>query len=94
LHGDIVSDDMRMIDWLPDGDIKLRPRTYTAEDAPELLASDCLFARKFDETVDADILDMIDVDLKRIRPPLPIAAERTGRTRHRRARVVKFHAVS
>lgn len=73
-HGDIVSDDMRMIDWVPDGDIKLRPRTYKAEDAPELLASDCLFARKFDETVDADILDMIDADLKRI-GPLPIAAQ-------------------
>jgi hypothetical protein len=63
-HGEIVSDDLRMIDWVPDGDIKLRPRTYTAGDGPELLASDCLFARKFDATVDEDVLDMIDVNLR------------------------------
>lgn len=63
-HGEIVSDDLRMIDWVPDGDIKLRPRTFTANDGPELLASECLFARKFDATVDEEILDMIDADLQ------------------------------
>ncbi len=62
-HGEIVSDDLRMIDWVPDGEIKLRPRTFTAEDGPELLASECLFARKFDATVDERILDMIDADI-------------------------------
>ncbi|WP_332685646.1 beta-1,6-N-acetylglucosaminyltransferase [Bosea sp. (in: a-proteobacteria)] len=64
-HGEIISDDLRMIDWVPDGDIKLRPRTFTAEDGPELIASRCLFARKFDATIDEDILDLIDVDLSR-----------------------------
>lgn len=64
-HGEIVNDDLRMIDWVPDGNIKLRPRTFTADDGPELLASACLFARKFDATVDEDILDMIDADLRR-----------------------------
>lgn len=59
-HGEIVSDDLRMIDWVPDGDIKLRPRTYLASDAPELLASACLFARKFDASVDETILDVLD----------------------------------
>ncbi len=44
----------------PDGDIKLRPRTYLASDAPELLASACLFARKFDASVDETILDVLD----------------------------------
>ncbi|KRE04308.1 glycosyl transferase [Bosea sp. Root381] len=63
-HGEIVNDDLRMIDWVPDGDIKLRPRTFTAEDATELLASPCLFARKFDSTVDDEILDMIDDRLR------------------------------
>lgn len=59
-HGEIVSDDLRMIDWVPDGDIKLRPRTYISSDAPELLASACLFARKFDASVDEAILDVLD----------------------------------
>jgi hypothetical protein len=63
-HGEIISDDLRMIDWVPDGDIKLRPRTFTADDGLELLASECLFARKFDATVDEEILDIIDSDLK------------------------------
>ncbi|WP_197279817.1 beta-1,6-N-acetylglucosaminyltransferase [Bosea sp. AAP35] len=70
-HGEIVSDDQRLIDWVPDGDIKLRPRTYTADDAPELLASACLFARKFDSLVDDEILDMIDTRLRGDAGPLP-----------------------
>jgi hypothetical protein len=73
-HGEIVSDDMRMIDWVPDGDIKLRPRTFTAEDATELLASPCLFARKFDAMVDDEILDLIDDQLIANKPPLPLPA--------------------
>ena len=71
-HGEIVSDDLRMIDWVPDGDIKLRPRTFTAEDAAELMASPCLFARKFDATVDDEILDMIDDRLRADEPPLSL----------------------
>jgi len=70
-HGEIVNDDLRMIDWVPDGDIKLRPRTFTAEDATELLASPCLFARKFDATVDDEILDMIDDRLRADEPARP-----------------------
>ncbi len=71
-HGEVVSDDLRMIDWVPDGDIKLRPRTYVGEDAAALLASDCLFARKFDATVDDDILDQIDDSLRADEPPTPL----------------------
>jgi hypothetical protein len=59
-HGNIVNDDLRMIDWIPDGVIKLRPRTYGMADAPELTASDALFARKFDMKVDEDILDYLE----------------------------------
>jgi len=71
-HGEIVSDDLRLIDWVPDGDIKLRPRTYTAVDAPELMASACLFARKFDALVDDAILDLIDDRLRADEAPLPM----------------------
>lgn len=59
-HGMIVANDMRMIDWVPDGDIKLRPRTFTSIDAQALLASDNLFARKFDLLIDASIFDVIE----------------------------------
>ena len=62
-HGVVVQDDMRMIDWIPDGDIKLRPRTYVAQDAAALIASPDLFARKFDTGVDAGILDILESHL-------------------------------
>jgi hypothetical protein len=59
-HGEIVNDDLRMIDWVPDGDIKLRPRTYVASDAAALFASPNLFARKFDQTADGDIIGILE----------------------------------
>ncbi len=62
-HGVVVQDDMRMIDWIPDGDIKLRPRTYVTEDAAALIAGPDLFARKFDTGVDAGILDILESHL-------------------------------
>jgi hypothetical protein len=49
-----------MIEWVPDGDIKLRPRTFVAQDAAMLIGSGNLFARKFDQTVDGDILDILE----------------------------------
>lgn len=36
------------------------PRTFTSEDLEELLASGMHFARKFDEGIDAEILDLLD----------------------------------
>jgi hypothetical protein len=63
VHGQIINDDKRMIDWVPDGDIKLRPRTFTREDAAALTASDDLFARKFDQSVDAAVLDLLEAHL-------------------------------
>jgi hypothetical protein len=59
-HGAVVNDDLRMIEWVPDGDIKLRPRTFVAQDAAMLIGSGNLFARKFDQTVDGDILDILE----------------------------------
>ena len=65
---DLINDDKRAIDWIPMGDIKLRPRDYTAQDAEQLLDSEQLFARKFDETIDSGILDILEAHLA---SPLP-----------------------
>lgn len=67
IHGEIVNDDLRAIDWIPDGNIKLRPRTYTTGDADLLMASPNLFARKFDEGDDANILSILE---GHVRPPV------------------------
>lgn len=63
-HGEIVNDDKRMIDWVPDGDIKLRPRTFRTADARALTESPALFARKFDAEEDAQILDILEAHLR------------------------------
>lgn len=57
--GNIINDDKRAIIWIPHGDIKLRPKTFTIDDIDFLLAGDNLFARKFDDNVDSAILDLI-----------------------------------
>lgn len=59
-RGEVVNDDLRTIDWIPDGEIKLRPRTFTARDALRLTLSPDLFARKFDSSEDAEILDILE----------------------------------
>jgi hypothetical protein len=56
----VVDDDLRTIDWVPDGDIKLRPRTFTARDATRLKLSPDLFARKFDMQEDSEIFDILE----------------------------------
>ena len=82
-HGPIHNDDLRAIDWVPDGTIKLRPRTFTMADAAMLIASPALFARKFDETVDSKIFAALEDHIGRVkRPPLeprrgPAAAPKT-----------------
>jgi hypothetical protein len=59
-HSQVMNDDLRMIDWVPDGDIKLRPRNYGAADIASLIRSDDLFARKFDATEDETVLGMLE----------------------------------
>ena len=61
--GIIVNDDKRTIVWVPVGTIKLRPKDFTSKDAEFLLVSQDLFARKFDETVDAGILSILESNL-------------------------------
>ncbi len=63
VHGQVINDDLRMIDWVPDGDIKLRPRNFTAQDAPALRASPQLFARKFDMVEDPRIFTLLEAHL-------------------------------
>jgi hypothetical protein len=57
----IVDDNLRYVDW----STTPAPKILTMDDLPALLASAKLFARKFDETVDADVLDALDVHVSR-----------------------------
>ena len=61
--GTIVNDDKRTIRWVPLGTIKLRPKDFTVKDVDFLLSSQGLFARKFDETVDARVLSILESNL-------------------------------
>lgn len=61
--GTIINDDKRTIDWVPIGTIKLRPRNFTFKDAGFLLASQGLFARKFNAAVDGKILSILESNL-------------------------------
>lgn len=53
----IVNDNLRYIDW---SEGKTSPKTLTMADAKSLLTSPNLFARKFNEKVDREILDLVD----------------------------------
>ncbi len=63
-QGIIMNDDLRMIDWVPDGDIKLRPRNYVKSDLKRLTRSSDLFARKFDAEENDDVLTSLERHLK------------------------------
>ncbi|MBP6115732.1 MAG: hypothetical protein KBC57_13835 [Neisseriaceae bacterium] len=56
----VVEDDLREIEWLPaEGDAPPRPRILGLADEAMLAQSERLFARKFDETIDADIIEQL-----------------------------------
>lgn len=59
-QGVVMNDDLRMIDWVPDGDIKLRPRDYESGDFERLRRSPDLFARKFNAEDDPHILALLE----------------------------------
>ncbi|WHO37512.1 beta-1,6-N-acetylglucosaminyltransferase [Sphingobium sp. AP49] len=63
-QGMVMNDDLRMIDWVPDGAIKLRPRNYDGTDLEQLKSSKDLFARKFDAQEDPDILSLLERHLQ------------------------------
>ena len=58
--GTLIPDNRRLIVW----DGGAHPRTLTAADRERVLASDALFARKFDESVDSTLLDELDLRLQ------------------------------
>lgn len=51
-----VSFNMRYIDWSAGGS---HPKIITMDDINKLFETDCLFARKFDEEVDRDVIDYV-----------------------------------
>ena len=55
LAANIEKRTLTYVDWRPPW-----PGILTMHDLPRLLASDCLFARKFDATVDSEVLDRLD----------------------------------
>lgn len=55
-YHNIQNDDLRLIDWSTGGN---HPHTFTIDDFERLIHSDKLFARKFDESVDKQIIDRI-----------------------------------
>lgn len=57
--GILINDDKRAIIWIPDGDIKLRPKTFTNDDYNFLKIGENLFARKFDDNIDNIIIDKL-----------------------------------
>lgn len=61
--GQVMNNDLRLIDWVPDGDVKLRPRNFGASDISYLKNSSDLFARKFDAVEDPLILDLLETHL-------------------------------
>jgi len=63
-QGIIMNDDLRMIDWVPDGDIKLRPRNYINSDLGHLVRSNDLFARKFDAEENDEVLVSLERHLQ------------------------------
>ena len=60
----ITNDDKRAIIWIPDGDIKLRPKTLTINDLKFLQEGENLFARKFDMQIDESVFDVLEMNLE------------------------------
>ena len=60
LRDTVENDDLRYLDWSREP----APAVLTRDDLPALVAAPQLFARKFDETVDAEILDALDRHLE------------------------------
>ena len=59
--GTVDGDNKRLIKWVRNSG---NPRVLTLADLPDLEASPAFFARKFDETVDAEVLDRLTARLR------------------------------
>lgn len=62
-HGEVINDDLRAIEWVPNGEGELCPYVFKTADAMRLKRSPDLFARKFDASQDANILDVLETHL-------------------------------
>lgn len=60
LLSNIVNFNLRLIVWEPPF---IHPKTLLSEDIISIITSDGLFARKFDEAVDSNLLDLIDQNI-------------------------------
>jgi hypothetical protein len=58
LKESLINDDLRYVHW--PGDSPAHPAILREDDFESIAESSCLFARKFDTSVDAGVLDMID----------------------------------
>ena len=56
LRDTVENDDLRYLDWTREP----APAVFTRADLPQLESAPALFARKFDETVDSEIMDALD----------------------------------
>jgi hypothetical protein len=65
LSDSVEPDDLHYIDWSGGGQ---SPKVLTAADLPRLRNAPDLYARKFDERVDGEILDLVDAELLRPAP--------------------------
>jgi hypothetical protein len=61
LRETVVNDNLRYLDWSREP----APAVLGVGDLDRMLGSDKLFARKFDETVDRDVLDRLDDEIDR-----------------------------
>jgi hypothetical protein len=59
LRDTVENDDLRYLDWSREP----APAVFTRADLPQLVSATQLFARKFDETVDSEVLDALDLHL-------------------------------
>ncbi len=53
----LVNSNLRHIDW---SEGKANPKVFGVSDVPDLIKGECFLARKFDATVDADVLNLLD----------------------------------
>jgi hypothetical protein len=63
LRDTVVNDDLRYLEWR-EPELAGGPALLGESDFDKIMSSGDLFARKFDITVDADILDMIDAQIR------------------------------
>lgn len=58
-RGSVMNDNLRYLDWSRDP----APAILTCDDLPALRESPKLFARKFDERIDSEVLDLLDAHI-------------------------------